>query len=49
MSKQVKESKEILEGRDLLEQINLKHLAFQFFFVVVKKHTYHEYLEWRKY
>ena len=34
MSKQLKEEKENLEGRELLEQSNLKPLALQFSFVV---------------
>ena len=35
MSKQVKEAKEKHEGRELLEQSNLKHLTFKFSFVVM--------------
>ena len=42
-SKYVKTSKRS-KVRELLEQRNLKHLAFQFSFVVVKKNTFHEYL-----
>ena len=37
MSKQVKEANEKFEGRELSEQSKLKHLAFQFSFVVLSR------------
>ena len=41
MLKEVKEGKEKLEGRDLLEQINLKHFGFSILLVVVVEMTLH--------
>ena len=39
MSKQVKEVKEHLERRDILEQRKLKHLTFQLFLLLSKEHN----------